>query len=192
MTSLSKRQVQIIKLLMKDGRMKLKSIGSKLGISHTAVKKHLEAMRRKGVLKISPLLNPEKLGLVMAVLLLEIDRIENIEEVAERFRECPRLVLLSRALGPYNMIGLVVAEDYRVLDILLGECMLRVSEGIRRSEVMPLTTIYQPSHIQIKVPEKIRPRAPCGADCCNCNYFLKEACPGCPATSCYRGWLSPV
>ncbi len=172
--------------------MKIKAMSSKLGISHTAVKKHLEALSKGGILKVSPLLNPEKLGLVMALLLLEVDKTENIEKVVGRFRDCPRLVFLSRALGPYNMVGLVLAEDYRVLDILLGRCMLRVSEGIRKSEVIPLTTIYQPSHIQIKIPEKLSSKAPCGADCCNCPQFLSRACPGCPATACYRGWLSPV
>ena len=80
-------------------------------------------------------------------------------------------------MGGYNLIALVVAEDQDTLEsISVEKCSLRSSEGIRRSEFIPIGNIlYSPF---LSIPEhlthKEKTMAPCNVDCRTCKRYKTE------------------
>jgi DNA-binding Lrp family transcriptional regulator len=117
---------------------------------------------------------------------------EAMQNLIDRFKNCPRVVYIFRTMGGYNLIALVVAEDQNTLESISGEkCSLRSGGGIRRSEFYPISDMYFSSFLPVRehLTHKERTAAPCNVDCRPCNRYKAEKCVGCPTTSHYRGTL---
>ncbi|HDI73549.1 MAG TPA: Lrp/AsnC family transcriptional regulator [Candidatus Korarchaeota archaeon] len=186
MMELMERHLKILRELAKDGRRPISDISRALGLSHTAVRKHLERLRRERLVDFKPLLNFEKLGFRIAVMLLEIDTLDNLREIAKKFERCPRLVHMFQARGSLNLIAMMAAESEEVLDSITGTCMIRTSEGVRRSEIVEITEPLVNPFLPISLPSMDQELAPCGADCAFCRRYEEGTCPGCPAFKGYR------
>jgi len=182
---------KIISMLQEDGRTPLSKIAEAVGFSVMGVKKRVEKLEKKGILKIRSMLNVEKLGIKLAILAVEMESAEAVEKAVERFRECPRVLRFFVTTGSYNLFALIIAEDYETLEsISLEKCSLRNQEGIRRFEIYPVQDIYYSPYFDINViPEKTLETAPCGVHCGSCTRFNTERCVGCPAMKYYRGIL---
>ncbi|MCD6244083.1 MAG: winged helix-turn-helix transcriptional regulator [Candidatus Korarchaeota archaeon] len=189
---ISKRQLEILKELSEDGRKSISEIARKLGISHTAVRGHLEKLVRKNILSIKLLLNLNRLGHKVAIMLLEVDTIDTTMKIAEKFKECPRLIYLFQSRGSHNLIVIMAAESDEVLDSIAGSCMIRTCEGIRRSEILEITEPLVNPYLPVRLPSRKYEKAPCGADCANCKRYAEDSCLGCPAFKGYRGVIEPT
>jgi DNA-binding Lrp family transcriptional regulator len=155
-------------------------------------KKRVDRLLKRGIIKVSALLNPEQLQLTAAVVLLEIESAQAMHSLLERFKECPRVVHIFTTLGGYNLIALVVAENQETLEsISVEKCSLRSSEGIRRSEFYPIGNILYSPYLAIRehLTHKDRTTTPCNVDCRPCNRYKAGKCVGCPAASYYKGTL---
>ena len=182
---------KIISKLQQDGRTTFEELSKIVGFSSMGVKKRFDKLVEKGVLKVSPLLNIKKLGLQAAFVLIEIESSEAMEKLLKRFKDCPRVVNIFTTLGRYNLIALVVAEDQDTLEsISMEKCSLRSSEGIRRSEFIPIGNILYSPFLSVRenLTHKEKTTAPCNVDCRTCKRYQIE-CGGCPATSYYLGKL---
>jgi len=183
---------KIISQLQKDGRTSFKELGELVGYTGMGAKKRVERLIERDAIKISALLNLERFELSAAIVLLEMKDSKTIKKLLQRFRECPRVVNIFTAIGGYNLIALVVAEDNDTLEsISMEECSLRSSEGIRRSEFYPVGKIYYTPFLAVRayLTRKDRAVSPCGVDCRLCQRFCEEKCVGCPTASYYRGTL---
>ncbi len=186
---ISKRQLEILKELSEDGRRSISEIARKLGISHTAVRGHLERLVGEDILSIKPLLNLNKLGHKIAIMLLEVDTIDTAMEIAEKFKECPRLIYLFQSRGSHNLIVIMASENDEVLDSIAGSCMIRTCKGIRRSEILEITEPLVNPYLPVRLPSKKYEKAPCRANCASCKRYTRGSCPGCPAFKGYKGVL---
>ncbi len=189
---LTETRKKIISMLQKDGRLSLTEIAARLGISHTGVKKHLRKLIGEDIISIKAFLNPKKLGLRLAFILIETESYDDARELLSKFRECPRIVLLASLVGGYNIVALAAAEDMSVLESITSVCALRTSKGIRRSEVLLVSELAYPEYIPLRISlnkDKTHGVLPCGFDCCKCPRYLEKKCTGCPLSNCYRGSL---
>lgn len=183
---------KIIAQLQLNGRTTFEKLAKIIDFSSMGAKKRVEKLLEKNVLKVSALINVKKLDLHAAIVLIEMKDAEAVQKLLERFKECPRVVYIFTALGGYNVIALVVAEDRNTLEsISVEKCSLRSSEGIRRSEFYPVRDIHYSSFLPIRehLACKEKEITPCKIDCRPCNRYKTEKCVGCPATSYYRGNL---
>ena len=183
---------KIISQLQKDGRTTFQELAKLVGFSSMGVKKRVNRLLEKDILKVSALLNVKQLDLQAAVVLIEIESSEALERLLERFKDCPRVVNIFTTLGGYNLIALVVAEDQDTLEsISVEKCSLRSSEGIRRSEFYPIGNIHYSPFLPLRehLTHKERTTAPCNVDCRPCNRYKAQKCVGCPTTTYYRGTL---
>ena len=183
---------KIISRLQQDGRTTLGALGKTIGYSSMGAKKRVDRLLKRGVIKVSALLNPEQLHLSAAVVLLEIESAKAMHSLLERFKECPRVVHIFTTLGGYNLIALVVAEDQETLEsISIEKCSLRSSEGIRRSEFYPVGNVYYSPFLSVReyLTHKERTKSPCNVDCGPCHRYKTKKCVGCPATHYYHGPL---
>jgi len=183
---------KIITQLQADGRTTLQEIAKSIGFTSMGTKKRLERLLKKGTIKISALINPIALKLHPAIVMLEMESAESMQDLLNRFEECPRVIQIFKTVGGYNLIALVVAETQETLEsISMEKCSLRCSKGIRRSEFYPVSDTYFSPFLQIRegLARKERKVTPCKVDCDPCNRFETQKCVGCPTTSHYKGSL---
>jgi DNA-binding Lrp family transcriptional regulator len=182
----------IISQLLVNGRTTFEKLSKEVGLTGVGVKKRVKKMIHQEIIKISALLNVEKMGISAAMVLLEIESAEAMRQIIQRFKDCPRVVQIFSTLSGYNLIALVIADNRETLEsISLEKCSLRSSPGIRRSEFYPIGRIkYEPFlRIRENLTHKGKIVSPCNVDCKTCQSFHDERCVGCPATNYYRGSL---
>jgi DNA-binding Lrp family transcriptional regulator len=155
-------------------------------------KKRLEKLVKKGTIKVSALLNPTALGLHPAIVMLEMENAEAMQNLLERFKDCPRVIQIFKTVGGYNLIAIVFAENSETLEsISMEKCSMRSGPGIRRSEFYPISNTYFSPYLQIRenLAHKGTPVTPCSVDCNPCIRYEQQKCVGCPTTNKYKGTL---
>jgi DNA-binding Lrp family transcriptional regulator len=183
---------KIITQLQADGRATLQELSKSIGFTSMGTKKRLERLLKKDTIKVSALINPSALKLHPAIVMLEMESAEAMQELLNRFEECPRVVHIFKTVGGYNLIALVVAETQETLEsISMEKCSLRCSKGIRRSEFYPVSETYFSPFLQIRenLAHKERIVTPCNVACDPCNRYETQKCVGCPTTIYYKGSL---
>jgi DNA-binding Lrp family transcriptional regulator len=182
--------LKLVKVMKDHCKVNFKHVGSRLGLSHVAVMKRVNRFIGEGLISIGPLINVDKLGFKLVLLLIEVDSEKSIRDLLNRFKECPRILHIFRIYGEYNLAIIAFAEDERVLSSIMSICMLRASEHIRRSYVIPVSEILFNEFIGlVKVPSEDFNEAPCGIVCTDCNRYVDGKCIGCPSTKHYKGWF---
>ena len=89
-------------------------------------KKRLEKLVKNGTIKISALLNPTALGLHPAIVMLEMENAEAMQNLLDRFKDCPRVIQIFKTVGGFNLIALVFAENSETLEsISMEKCSMR-------------------------------------------------------------------
>ncbi|MEM2904720.1 MAG: Lrp/AsnC family transcriptional regulator [Candidatus Bathyarchaeia archaeon] len=183
---------KIVSQLWIDGRTAYEDLAKQVGLTGVGVKKRVRKMLDQGLMRVSALMNVEKLNLSAALVLLETESGEAMREILQRFKDCPRVVQVFSTLGGYNLIALIVAENRGTLEsISVEKCSLRSGQGIRRSEFYPVGKIlYEPFlHVREHLTHRGRLTAPCNVDCRTCEGFQAARCVACPATQNYHGTL---
>jgi len=183
---------KIISQLQLNGRTTLQELSKSTGFTSMGIKKRLEKLLKNKTIRISALVNPSALRLHPAIVMLEMENAEAMQELLERFEACPRVVQIFKTVGGYNLIAVVIAETQETLEsISMEKCSLRCSKGIRRSEFYPVSDTYFSPFLQIRedLAHKERKVTPCNVDCDPCNRYETQKCVGCPTTSHYRGTL---
>ncbi|MEM1990682.1 MAG: AsnC family transcriptional regulator [Candidatus Bathyarchaeia archaeon] len=183
---------RIISGLQLNGRATLEELAENIGYTSMGVRKRLQRLLEQGAIKVSALLNPFYFRLFPAIVLLEMESAEAMQNLLDRFMDCPRVVQIFKTLGGYNLIAIVVAEDQNTLEsISIEKCSIRSGAGVRRSEFYPVSDIYFSQFLPVReyLTSKKRSAAPCGVDCKPCTRYVGGKCVGCPSTVDYRGIL---
>ncbi|MCW4011098.1 MAG: winged helix-turn-helix transcriptional regulator [Candidatus Bathyarchaeota archaeon] len=183
---------KIVAQLQENGRATLEELSKVIGFTSMGTKKRVEKLLKNGTIKVSALINPSALKLHPAIVMLEMESAEAMQDLLNRFEECPRVIQIFKTIGGYNLIALVVAETPETLEsISMEKCSLRCSKGIRRSEFYPISDTYFSPFLQIRenLARKEKKISPCNVDCNPCARYEKGKCVGCPTTSKYRGSL---
>jgi DNA-binding Lrp family transcriptional regulator len=183
---------KIIAQLQADGRTSLKELAKITGFTNMGTKKRMDKLVKTGKIRVSALINPSALGLHPAIVMLEMESAEAMQNVLDRFEDCPRIVQIFKTIGGYNLMALIVAETRETLEsISMEKCSLRCSKGIRRSEFYPISDTYFSPFLPIRenLAHKEKKINPCNVECDPCNRYETQKCVGCPTTSNYKGSL---
>jgi len=189
MRALDKVDRKIISCLIKNGRMTLKELSNETNYTVMGVKKRVDRLLKEGLLKISASVNLDLLRWIPIMVFLDVKDRNSMDSIIERFRRCPRIIWFFYALGSYNLIALIVAEDYKTLHCISSEgCSFRNLEGVARVEYFPLGGIlYEPYlPIRLHLVGGGEEKPPCGVECKPCKSYIEGKCVGCPATIYYR------
>jgi DNA-binding Lrp family transcriptional regulator len=183
---------KIVARLQADGRTSLEELSKATGYTSMGTKKRLQKLVNQKTIRVSAAINPNQLKFLPAMVMLEMESAQAMQNLVQRFKECPRVINIFKTVGGYNLIALVVAENQDTLEsISVEKCSLRSSPGIRRSEFYPITDIHFSPFLQIRENlanlQKLAP--PCGVDCNTCPRYGAHKCVGCPSTCDYKGTL---
>jgi len=147
MSKIDKNDLEIVSLLMEDGRMPASEIARRIGdISERVVRYRIERLVEEGIISISAIPKPRKLGYsVIADVLIQVEP-GLIIEVAEKFRELECVSYVACATGETDVSIQVVARDnaevYRFVTEVIGK-----TPGVRKTttSIVPLVLkdVYQ-------------------------------------------------
>ena len=183
---------KIVSQLQLDGRTTFDHLAKITGYTSMGTKKRVQKLLDQGTIKVSALLNPAQLKLLPAIVMLEMESAEAMQNLIDRFKDCPRVIHIFKTMGGYNLIAFVVAEDQDTLEsISMEKCSLRSNAGIRRSEFYPVSDTYFSPFLQIRenLAHKEKKVNPCNVECNPCNRYETQKCVGCPTTTYYKGSL---
>jgi Lrp/AsnC family transcriptional regulator for asnA, asnC and gidA len=140
--------LQIVELLMEDGRMAAAKIARRIvgGISERVVRYRIERMINDRVIQIRPIVNPQAFGLTTrADVVLEVES-DAIMDVAHKAMSYDCVTYVACSIGEMDVSIQVVAKDtaeiYRFVTEVIGKM-----PGVRRTttSIVPivLKDVYQ-------------------------------------------------
>jgi Lrp/AsnC family transcriptional regulator for asnA, asnC and gidA len=139
--------LQIVELLMEDGRMPAAEIARRIGgITERVVRYRIERMAAEGVIQIRPIVNPQAFGLtVVADVLLEVES-DSIQDVARKAAEFDNVSYVACSIGETDVSMQVVAKDTAEVYEFVTEVIGRIP-GVRKTttSIVPLIIkdVYQ-------------------------------------------------
>jgi Lrp/AsnC family transcriptional regulator for asnA, asnC and gidA len=134
MSKIDKVDLDIVNLLMEDGRMPAAEIARQIGgISERVVRYRIDRLLEEGVISISAIPKPRALGYsVIADVFIEVEH-GLISEVADKFKNIECVSYVAYAIGETDLSVQVVARD-------TGEVYRFVTEVIRKTPGVRKTT----------------------------------------------------
>jgi Lrp/AsnC family transcriptional regulator for asnA, asnC and gidA len=147
MYEIDRTDIQIVNLLMDDGRMPASEIARRVGgISERAVRYRIERMVQTGLIQVTAVVNPKALGrTVVADVWLEVES-TSILDVARKMTEFENISYVACARGETDVSVQVLARDtaevYRFVTEVIGKV-----PGVRKTttSIVPLVLkdVYQ-------------------------------------------------
>jgi Lrp/AsnC family transcriptional regulator for asnA, asnC and gidA len=132
---------EIIALLNEDGRMPSAEIERRLeNVSARSVTKRIDALIRRGIIRIRAIVNPEKIGYgVMANVFIETEP-GRLREVARKTAEFPQVSYVACATGETDVIISVRARNIEELFDFITEDLGKIP-GVHHTQsyLLPLT-----------------------------------------------------
>jgi len=183
---MDERDLEIYRMLRKNGRAKVSEIARELGISHPSARERLERLGKRGDLRVQALLNIKKRNFVSAVVNLRVRSMDEAEKLADVFARCPRTVFVATTTGKYNLNLAIIAENHSALEATI-ENTIRPLEAVKDMDVSLGSSPAYPEFVDFKL-NPVRKVAPCGKVCTDC-YLYGKKCSGWPATIYFRGDL---
>lgn len=142
-----KIDLEIVELLMKDGRMPAAEIARRVGnISERAVRYRIEQMVTDGMIRISAIANPKHFGfLVVADIFIEVDT-SQIDEIAHKLAEYDCVSYVACSIGELDVSVQIVARDNAEVYHFATEVIGKMP-GVRKTttSIVPLIVkdVYQ-------------------------------------------------
>lgn len=147
MSKTDKTDIEIVELLMQEGRMPAAEIARKIGgITERVVRYRIDRMVQEGLITISAIVHPQNIGYsVAADVLLEVET-GLIQDVAQRLAEFDCISYVACSIGETDVSVQVLAKDtaeiYRVVTEVIGKI-----PGVRKTitSIVPvvLKDVYQ-------------------------------------------------
>lgn len=147
MYQLDNIDIEIVNLLMQDGRLSAAVIARTIGgISERAVRYRINRMIEEGVIRISAIVNPKAVGYsVIADVMIEVEA-DSIRSVAEHLTNYACVSYVAYAIGDTDLSVQVIAHDneevYRFVTEVIGK-----TPGVRKTSTMivpqVLKDVYQ-------------------------------------------------
>jgi len=139
--------IEIVELLMQDGRMPAAEIARRIGrITERVVRYRIDKMVQEGLISISAIAHPQKVGYTVAAdVLLEVET-GLIQEVAKKIVQLDCISYVACSIGETDVSVQVLAKDtdevYRLVTQVIGKI-----PGVRKTttSIVPvvLKDVYQ-------------------------------------------------
>lgn len=125
--------LQIIKILNKDGRTPFSQIAQKLGVSTGMIRQRYHRLVQEGILQVVAVTNPLLMGFTtMAQIGVKVD-VGRLQEIADQIASFEEVIYLVLLTGSYDLhIEVVCRDKAHLLDFLTNK--LYSVDGIKDTE----------------------------------------------------------
>lgn len=154
MYEIDEKDINIVNLLLEDGRMPASEIARRMGeISERAVRYRIDRMIEEGVIYVSAIVSPQAFGFdTRADVWLEVES-DKILEVANKMAEFENVSYVACAIGETDVSIQVVAKDTGEVYRFVTEVVRKVP-GVRKT-VTSIVPIVLKDVYQWRVPERV-------------------------------------
>ena len=98
--SLDSTDIAIVEALQADGRLAISELGRRVGLSQPATSERVRRLEERGVIAgYHAVINPEKLGLGMVIIIRVRTTHENLQSCLRLFAEMPEIIEVHRLTG---------------------------------------------------------------------------------------------
>ena len=166
--------LRILDMLYDDGRKSLVSIAEAVGLTHPSVKERLKRLIRSKLIKIQANINLSKLNLITSMISADISDPDELEELIENLKTCPRVISIMYSTGEYNIVLIILASDEKSVRAFVDR-NIRTIKSLKKLYIANIDIIC-PKFI----PIKLLPPEECYEKCKNCIFKTKlKICDGC-------------
>jgi len=125
---------ELIELLKKDGKIKIKKLARKLGLPMSTVHHKVKMLEERGYIKkYSAIPDYRKLGLpISAFLMITVDQVRPQENVAADIKKLPRVEETYIITGTYDILAKVRVKDIDEMNDLVVK-NLRNIKGVDKT-----------------------------------------------------------
>jgi len=147
MYKIDKTDIDIVNLLLEDGRRSATEIARQIGdISERTVRYRIDRMVEEGIIRVSAIVSPQAFGLdTYADIWMEVES-DQILEVAKKMAENENVTYVASSLGEADVSIQLVAKDTAEVYRFVTEVVRKVP-GVRKTvtSIVPniLKDIYQ-------------------------------------------------
>jgi len=125
--------LQIIRILNKDGRTPFAQVAKQLGVSTGMIRQRYQRLVKEGILQVVAITNPLLMGFATMAQIgvkTDVNRLEEIADEIAKFEEVIYLVLLT---GSYDLhVEVVCRDNHHLLNFLTKK--LHAVEGVKEAE----------------------------------------------------------
>jgi Lrp/AsnC family transcriptional regulator, regulator for asnA, asnC and gidA len=140
----------LLKSLQKDGREPFSDLAKKLGVVVSTVSKRYQKLVEEGIIKVIGRVDPNKIGYnAYACILLRIDTVVNVTEVATQLSKLPEVSFLAMRTGEFDLELNVMCRDNDHLLALMQK--LHGIKGIQKTETHMYLKVYKWGQPEIKL-----------------------------------------
>lgn len=160
----------IIKDLSEDGRKSFVKIAQKVGLTPVAVKKRVERLLKRNILKIQARLTTEKFCSASATISLSATP-AIVTKLIKKFKNCPLVYNLTKIYDHRDLIiDIVVPDIKRIKDFI--EKQIKSNPEIKHFNIdLGDTPIVPRTHSLPHFVDHSK-KCPCENKCKECEYFL--------------------
>ncbi|MDD2482592.1 MAG: Lrp/AsnC family transcriptional regulator [Lutispora sp.] len=122
MSNYDKLDIEIMKLLQKDGRMSFRELGKELDRPESTIRARYNNLVEKGILRIVAIATPNLIGLnIMAMVFIKV-AIENFDDAVKTIREFSEVRFIAYTSGVYDLIvELYVKDTEEIVDFMTNK-----------------------------------------------------------------------
>ncbi len=153
MYDLDTNDVQIVNLLLEDGRMPAAEIARRTGASERIVRYRIDQLVENGVIQVSAVVNPASFGLaIKADVWLEVES-DQILTVAKKLAKYDTITYVACGIGENDISIQVVAKDTQEIYHLVTDVVRKIP-GVRKTTTSIVPLIVKDVY-QWRVPERL-------------------------------------
>jgi Lrp/AsnC family transcriptional regulator, regulator for asnA, asnC and gidA len=154
MYEFDKNDLQIVNLLLEDGRMTASEMARRLGgVSERVVRYRIDHMVENGVIVVTAVVKPAAFGLtVTADVWLEVDS-DQIQNVAKKLAKHDSITYVACGIGEVDISIQLVASDTQEIYHFVTD-VIRKIPGVRKTTTSIVPLIVKDVY-QWRVPERV-------------------------------------
>jgi Lrp/AsnC family transcriptional regulator for asnA, asnC and gidA len=154
MYKIDKTDIEIVNLLLEDGRMSASEIARQIeGVSERVVRYRIDRMIDENVIQISAIVKPNALGLdTCADILMQVE-FDKILDVANQMVEYENVTYVACSIGESDVSAQIVAKDTDEIYQFITNVVRKIP-GVRKT-VTSIVPIVLKDVYQWRVPENI-------------------------------------
>lgn len=142
---LDERDLEILAILQKDGRVPFTEIAKELGVAEGTVRNRVAKLQENQTLQILGMLDPHQLGYEAPAIIGLSIRPPHLEEAAEAIALLPEVSYLIMVSGGFDLLVEVMCENRQSLATFIRETLQNIV-GVQRTETFMILHTYKMAH----------------------------------------------
>lgn len=132
MVKVDKLDLKILKMLQEDGRRSFTEMAEKLKLSESTVRKRVQALQKKGVIKkFTVKIDPAKIGInTVAIVGVDVEPTELLE-AAQKLCEIKEIRSVATSTGDHMIMTEIWTKDGRELTRVISEKIGKI-DGVKK------------------------------------------------------------